>query len=65
MCYFLNFLAVFDLLDEGLRRLKARDKMLVDDDRCVFRNVTSYFFRTLLIHKATKTPHVDVIAVSH
>ena len=62
---FLNFLAVFDFADESFRRLEARNKVLVDDDRRIFRDVTSHFLCPLLVYEAAKAAYVDVVAVGH
>ncbi len=62
---FLDFLAVFDFADECFRRLEAWDKVLVDDDRRIFRDVTSHFLCPLLVYEAAKAAYVDVVAVGH
>lgn len=62
---FLNFLTVFNFADEGFRGLEAWDKVLVDDDRRIFRDVTSHFLCPLLVYEAAKAAYVDVVAVGH
>ena len=62
---FLDFLAVFDFADESFRRLEARNEVLVDNDRRIFRDVTSHFLCPLLVYEAAKAAYVDVVAVGH
>jgi len=63
--FFFNLLAVLNLADEGFRRLEAWNKVLVDDDRRVFRDVASDFLCPFLVYEASKAAHVDVAALGH
>ena len=61
----MNFLASLDFGYESLARLKARDVVLVDDERRVFRNVAGYFAGALLVYERAEAAHVNVVALSH
>ncbi len=39
--------------------------MLVNDDGRVLGDITGYFLRTLLVYKASKATHVNVITIGH
>jgi len=60
-----DFLASLNFGNEGLARLEARDVVLVDDERRVFRDVTGYFASTLFIYERAEAAHVNVIAFGH
>ena len=60
-----DLLAVLDLVDENLCRLKARNEVLLNDKRSVSRNVSRYFTLALLIDETTKATDINVVAVRH
>lgn len=59
----LHFFAVLDLVDEDLGRLKARDVMLVNNQRRVAGNIPCYLLFPFLVDKAAKTTDINVIAI--
>lgn len=65
LCELFHLVAVLDLVDEDLRRLKTGNEMFVDDDSSIAGDVTSDFLFSLLIDKAAKAPDVDVLAARH
>ncbi len=60
-----DLVAVLDLADEDLCRLEAGDKMLINDDCRVARDVAGNFLFPLLVHKAPETPHVNIMSPGH
>ena len=58
-------LAAFDFGNESFAGLEARDVVLVDDERRVFRDVASYFAGALLVYERAEATHVNVVALSH
>ena len=65
LCELLYLVAVFDLVDENLGRLEARNEMLIDNDGGVARNVARYFFLALLVDKATESANIDIMPARH
>lgn len=63
--YLFHLVAVLDLVDKNLRRLEARDKMLVDHDGSVTRNIPRNFLLPLLVNEAAKSTDVDVLSTCH
>lgn len=61
----LHLLAVFDLVDEDLGRLEARDVVLVNDNRSVAGYVAGDFLFALFIDETAETTYVDVMTVAH
>lgn len=59
----LHFFAVLDLVDEDLRRLEARDVMLINNQCRVTGNIPCYLLFSFLVDKAAKTTDINVIAI--
>ncbi len=58
-------IAVLDLIDKDLGRLKAGNIVLVDNNGCVAGDIASDFLLSLLVDKATKSADVDILAAGH
>lgn len=58
-----HLLAVLDLVYKDLGRLKAWNKMFINDQRGVAGNVSGYFLFPFLVDKAAKATDIYVMAV--
>ncbi len=59
------FLAAFDFGNKRFARLKARNEMLVNNERGILGDVAGYFAGALLVYKRAEATHVNVVALSH
>ena len=60
-----DFLAAFNFGNERLAGFKARNVVLIDDERRVLRDVTGNFASPLLIYERAEAAHVNVVAFGH
>lgn len=60
-----DLLTVLDLVNEDLRRLKARDEVFLDDQGCVSGYVPRYFSLPLFIDETPKATNINVVAIRH
>lgn len=61
----LYLVAILNLIDEYLGRLKAWDIMFVNNNSGVARNIAGNFFLSLLINKTSKTTNVNIMTAGH
>ena len=61
----LYFIAILDLINKNLGRLKARNIMLFNNQCGISRNVPRDFFLSLFVNKTSKPPDVEVVAAGH
>jgi hypothetical protein len=59
------FFAVLDLVDKNLSGLKAWNKVLIDNQGSIARNIAGNLLLSLLIDKASESTNVDVVSVRH
>lgn len=64
-CKLLYLVAILDLVDKNLSRLKAGDVMLVNHDGCVARYVAGDFFLSLFVDEAAEAAHIYIVTSSH
>jgi hypothetical protein len=61
----LYFVAVLDLVNENFGGLETWNKMLIDNDRGVARNVARNFFLALFIDEAAEATDINIMSARH
>jgi hypothetical protein len=61
----LYFIAILDLIDEDLGRLETGDKVLIDHDGSVTRDIPGNLLLSFLVDKASKSTDIDILAAGH
>ena len=61
----LYLIAVLDLIDEDLGRLEAGDKVLINHNGGVTRDIPGNFLLSFLVDEASKSTDVDILAAGH
>ena len=61
----LYLIAVLNLVNKDLGRLKAGDIVLINHNSRVTGDIASNFFLSLLVDKASKSTDVDVLSTGH
>jgi hypothetical protein len=60
-----HLIAVLDFIDKYLGRLEAWDKVFIDDDCGIARDITRNFFLSLFIDKAAKSANINIMTARH
>jgi hypothetical protein len=61
----LYLVAVFDFVHENLGRFKAWNKVLINNQGGVARNVSGNLFLSFLVDETPKTTNVNVVSIRH
>ena len=65
ICSLFHLLAVLDLVYEDLGRLKAGNKMFVNHQSGIARDIAGDFLFAFLIDETAKAPDINIVAVCH
>lgn len=61
----LYFVTVLDLIYKDLSRFEAGDKVFVDHNGGVARNIAGDFFLSFFVDETAEPPDVDILATGH